>query len=183
MEPGDHRRRTPVDGRSGVMGVAADLDHSRSAGLSQASESGCTGLSAWNDLVTTVLDELAVARRTGWETAHLAALRRASFAAFVNRSGLPDGVREWISIVVESETAVEWDRIAALDGVEEMSPFAARPAHPDGERNVRVAGGNQRVIAALAAGLPDDAIRLGARVRRVRDQAGGVEVAYPTAAC
>jgi len=43
---------------------------------------GCAGFSAWNDLVTTVLDELAVAQRTGHESAHLAALRRTATDKF-----------------------------------------------------------------------------------------------------
>ena len=137
-----------------------------------------TGMAAWNEVAGSVLDELAVADRTGRDSAHLGALRRTSFAAFVARSGLPPCVQAWIRIVAESEIAVEWDRIAALDGVAEMGPFLSRPSHPDGERNVRVVGGNQRLVEALAASLPDDAVRLGARVRRIAGGGGNVAVTY-----
>jgi monoamine oxidase len=123
----------------------------------------------WNGVVGRVLDG---------SSTHLERLMRTSFASFVGRAALPALVREWIRVVVESETAVEWDRIAALDGIEEMSPFVTTPARPIGHGNVRVAGGNERLIEALAARLPGDAIRLGCRVRQVAHDPRRATVAY-----
>ncbi len=79
--------------------------------------------SRWNDVAYGVLDELAMATQTGRWSDRLAALQRPSFASFVEQLGLPARVRAWIRMVVESEIAVEWDRIGALDGIDEMRPF------------------------------------------------------------
>ena len=107
---------------------------------------------------------------------------RTSFAAFVRSVGLLPHVQEWIRIVVESETGVEWECIAALDGIEEMAPFALGPAAPEGHVNVRVAGGNERLVEALAAALPAGTIRTGVRVRRVSDDGRRVTVHYDNGA-
>ncbi len=139
------------------------------------------GFSHWNAVVASALDELAVARRTGGPSKHLDRLMRTSFSSFVSGTALPALVRDWIRVVVESETAVEWDRIAALDGIEEMSPFVASPARPTGHGNVRVVGGNERLIEALAARLPEHAIRLGCRVRQVGHDAGRATIVYEDA--
>jgi monoamine oxidase len=156
----------------GAGGTAAYFD---------ALDAGRDGVALWNGLVGSVLDELAVAHRTGCPSQHLQRLMRTSFASFVAGAGVPAPVQDWIRVVVESETAVEWDRIGALDGVDEMSPFVVDASNPGGHRNARVIGGNDRLIEALAASLPDGAVRLGASVRRVVDAAGGVEVTYDDA--
>ena len=51
--------------------------------------------------------------------------------------------------MVEAETAIEWDRIAALDGVAELRPFLLDGDGRPRERNVSVVGGNERLIDAL----------------------------------
>ena len=157
-----------IDGRLHAYGAdGADYDDAVGAGLGP-----------WPDLVGSVADELAVARRTGCPSAHLGSLMRTSFASFVRGTGLPARVQEWIRIVVESETAVEWECIAALDGIEEMAPFAVDPAAPEGHVNVRVAGGNERLIDAMAAALPAGTIRPSVRVHRVTDDGRRVSVFY-----
>jgi monoamine oxidase len=133
---------------------------------------GLPGIDRWTDLAGSVLDQLAVAQRTGCWSDHLVALRRMAFPAFVARAALPRCLEEWIRVVVESETAVEWEHLGALDGIAEMSTFPV-------QRNLRVAGGNDGVIAALAERLPADTIRLGALVREVRG--GGRSVVYEDA--
>jgi monoamine oxidase len=132
----------------------------------------------WNDLAARLLLQLDQAAGMIGGHEHLVALSRTSFRAFVSALRLPIVVSSWIRVVVESETAIEWHRISALDGIDEMRPFVIDRGGHDGARNVRVAGGNERLIEALVAALPDDTVRLGARVRRVVDQAHGAEVVY-----
>jgi monoamine oxidase len=133
----------------------------------------------WNKTATGVLAELAVATSMGTLSDRLMSLTRASFAAYVHDLGLSCRVRAWIRIVVESESAIEWDRIAALDGIEEMRPFLIADSG-ESARNSRVSGGNERLIERLASTLGSDAVRLNARVRRVVDHGGanGVSVVY-----
>jgi monoamine oxidase len=127
------------------------------------------GFARWNGLVGSA---------RGGRSTRLDRLMRTRFSSYVGRAALPALVRDWIRVVVESETAVEWDRIAALDGIEEMSPFVASRSRPVGHRNVRVAGGNERLIEALAARLPEHAIRLGCRVRQVASDVRRATVVY-----
>jgi len=141
-------------------------------------DSSSDGFASWNATVASALDELAVARRTGCRSPHLDRLMRTSFSSFVSGTALPALLRDWIRVVVESETAVEWDRIAALDGIEEMSPFVTGPSRPAGHCNVRVHGGNERLIEALAARLPEGAVRLGCRVLQVDTDAHRATVVY-----
>jgi monoamine oxidase len=134
----------------------------------------------WNNAAGDVLDELACATRSGRWGADLATLRTTSFRSFVGRLRLPARVRAWIRIVVESETAVEWHRIAALDGIDEMRAFVVDGDRRHAGRCVRVEGGNERLVDALMSELPGHTVRLHARVRRVVDHgsATGVEVVY-----
>ena len=71
-------------------------------------------------------------------------------------------------MVLESETAIEWDRISALDGVSELQPFLDSPAG-FGETNFHVAGGNQQLIDALVRQLPDGTVWTDKPVSSVRD--------------
>ena len=82
---------------------------------------GLPGIDRWTDLAGSVLDQLAVDQRTGCWSDHLVALQRMAFPAFVARDALPRCLEEWIRVVVESETAVEWEHLGALDGIAEMS--------------------------------------------------------------
>jgi monoamine oxidase len=138
----------------------------------------------WSDLAARLLEQLDLALATRCWNANLTALRRMNFCELVAGLGLPNKVSGWIRIVVESETAVEWNRIAALDGIEEMRPFVVNrtsqtnPTSREGARNVRVVGGNGRLIEAMVAALPDDTVRLGARVTRVTGRAHDAAVTY-----
>jgi monoamine oxidase len=138
-----------------------------------------SAFSRWNRTAAGVLAEMALAASVGKLTDRLTELTRPSFAAYIHDLGLPSRVRAWIRIVVESEAAVEWDRIAALDGIEEMRPFLIAD-NGDSAHSSCVNEGNERLVEELASMLGDDAIRLNSRVRRVVDHRGadGVSVIY-----
>lgn len=105
------------------------------------------------------------------------ALMAGRFSAYVRQHVPEHRVAEWIRIVVESETAVEWDRISVLDGVAELEPFLDTPAG-FGETNAHVQGGNQGLIDALLRRLPDGTVCTREPVRSVRDVGGGVLVSH-----
>lgn len=107
-----------------------------------------------------------------------------SFGAYVRSLGLAHDVTEWIRLNVEVETSVQWDRIAAADGLAEMRPYVFDPDTGRGERNVQIEGGNEQLVARLAADLPAGTVRTGCRVLRVFDHGGlgGVEVHHRDAA-
>lgn len=134
----------------------------------------------WNARAAAVLDKLDLAEGA-FVGSPVAALQRSSFSSFVGSTGVPRRVSEWLRVVVESETAVEWDRIGALDGIAEMRPFLDTPAG-FGERNAHVLGGNARFVAALVDELPLGCVRTGARVRAVVDDGRGVDVNYEDSA-
>ncbi len=138
---------------------------------------------AWNDGARAVLGELNLALRTGDWGRRLVSLRRTDLRSFIGRQHMPRSVASWIRLQVESETAVEWHRIAALDGVAEMRPFLMDAVASVCERNFSVAGGNERLIEALAQKIPEGCIRNQAAVRRVVDRGdgSGVEVHYEDA--
>ncbi len=104
-------------------------------------------------------------------------LRRTSFADFVARFGLGAPARSWLRLLVETESAVEWQRIAALDGLDELRPFIAGQ-DDDGCPNVRVVGGNEQLVSALAASLPEGAVSTSSPVLRIDDAGRGVDVVY-----
>ena len=79
------------------------------------------------------------------------------FSTYVRDQVREPRVAEWIRVVVESETAIEWDRISVLDGVTELQPFLDSPAG-FGETNAHVAGGNERLIDALVQQLPEGTV-------------------------
>lgn len=105
----------------------------------------------------------------------LADLMRTDLASFVRSTGVPHPVAEWLRIVVESETAVEWDRISALDGLDELRPFLDGP-DGFGETNAHVVGGNERFTDALRATLDQGTVATGRRVARIRDLGSHVAV-------
>jgi monoamine oxidase len=103
----------------------------------------------------------------------LVPLTQLSFADWVGQQALPDRVAEWIRVTVEPEMAIEWDHIAALDGIDEMRLFLDTP-DGFGERNFHVRGGNDAFVAALLARIPAGRVVTGARVIGVARDDGGV---------
>lgn len=109
--------------------------------------------------------------------ADLRPLMEISFKDYVLQAKLPDKVNEWIRVVVEPETAIEWDMISALDGIDEVRLFLDSPSY-FGEQNVHVEGGNINFIRALVKSLPAGSIRTSSRVTRVEHSAKGAVVSY-----
>ncbi|MFY0568641.1 FAD-dependent oxidoreductase [Archangium lansingense] len=105
----------------------------------------------------------------------LAELMRISFAEFISRDKLPHKVSEWIRATVEPEMAIEWDKIAALDGIDEMRLFLDTP-EGFGEKNYHVRGGNTRFTEALTARLKPDQMMTQARVTAIDQTATGVKL-------
>lgn len=103
----------------------------------------------------------------------LVELMGVSFADFVAADRLPHRVSEWIRVTVEPEMAIEWDRISALDGIDEVRLFLDTP-DGFGEKNYHVAGGNSDFVAALAAKLDPGQIRTQTRVTAIEQTASGV---------
>ncbi len=113
----------------------------------------------------------------------LEALTKVSFRAFVEGFHLTDGaplparLSEWIRVTVEPETAVEWDLVSALDGIDEFRLFFDTP-EGFGETNYHVRGGNIRFVQALVDRLPPGAVRTDSRVDEVDQDAGRVVVDF-----
>ena len=99
------------------------------------------------------------------------------FSTYVRGHVEEPRVAEWIRVVLESETAIEWDRISALDGVTELQPFLDSPAG-FGETNAHVAGGNERLIDALVQQLPQGTVWTNQPVSSVRDAGRHVVVRH-----
>ena len=133
---------------------------------------------AFHHRLSVLLGDLDAALAEGRWTPELERLMAVSLSAFVGGAGLGPRSTTWLRMVVEAETAIEWDRIAALDGVAELRPFLLDAEGRPRERNVSVVGGNERLIDALVARLPEGTIRTGARVERVVDEGTGVTVRY-----
>lgn len=107
--------------------------------------------------------------------ASLEPLARTSFADYVRGLGLPPRVAEWIRVVSEPEMAIEWDQIAALDGIDEMRLFLDTQ-DGFGERNFHVRGGNDAFIRALLDRIPAGRVVTRARALAVRHDAQGATV-------
>ena len=107
--------------------------------------------------------------------AELVALTRISFADYVKAAGVPHKVAEWIRVTVEPEMAIEWDRISALDGIDEVRLFLDTP-DGFGEMNYHVEGGNTQFTDALASHLARSQILTNARVTAIEQDAGGVQL-------
>jgi monoamine oxidase len=172
------------------LGLPLDLDGAHSAVILDGRFSPYAGDGDRDDYLAGVFspDEAAAFLRFG-EQARVTAeslrldqvppggLTAEPFASYVERLVPQRRVREWIRVVVESETAVEWDTIAAADGLVELVPFLDGP-EGFGEVNAHVVGGNERFVEALVAGLPEDTVRVEQPVTGVRDMAGHVEVRH-----
>jgi monoamine oxidase len=111
--------------------------------------------------------------------AELRPLMKLSFAAYITSSHLPRKVSEWIRITLEPEIAVEWDRISALDGIDEMRIYYDTE-DGFGEKNYHVEGGNQRFVEALISKLDAGSVILDSVVTRIAHDASGVSVRYLT---
>lgn len=107
----------------------------------------------------------------------LAALQKLSFAAWVDGEGLPSRVKEWIRVTVEPEMAIEWEKIAALDGIDEMRLFLDTP-QGFGEKNYHVRGGNTRFVQALVDKIGRGRVVREAQVTAIEQTEGGVRVRY-----
>ena len=111
----------------------------------------------------------------------LQALMTISFADHVRGQRLPHRVEEWIRVTLETEIAIEWECVSALDAIDEMRVFLDSP-DGFGERNFHVQGGNSGFVEALARALPEDAIQTRTTVTQVVDRSGGVTVRFTDAA-
>ncbi len=130
----------------------------------------------WNDKAWRLYSKLHATHYEGKPLPpDLAELMRISFADFVNRDQLPRKVSEWIRATAEPEMAIEWDEIAALDGIDEMRLFLDTP-EGFGEKNYHVRGGNTRFTEALASRLSPDQIMTQARVTAIEQTATGVKL-------
>jgi len=90
---------------------------------------------------------------------------------------VPEKVAEWIRVTVEPEMAIEWDKIAALDGIDEMRLFLDTP-QGFGEKNFHVSGGNTRFIEALQDRVGRARVVTEAQVTAVEQSESGVTVRY-----
>jgi monoamine oxidase len=137
-------------------------------------------LHAWHETET----ERIVARQVPLPLPpDLQALTKVSFERFVESfqlasgAALPAKVSEYIRVTVEPEMAVEWDQVAALDGIDEFRLFLDTP-DGFGEPNYHVRGGNIRFVQALVGRLPEGSIRTGSPVEELTQDAGGVAVGF-----
>ncbi len=89
-------------------------------------------------------------------------LQEISFSEFLDQQGLTSKVKEWIRISVECEIGTHWDRISALDGLDEFAIFLW-----NGERSYRVTGGNDNFTQALGKEVGLRNISLNHRVTRI----------------
>ncbi len=129
----------------------------------------------WNDHAQQLLARIETEGPRVATSAWARPLRRTSFASYVTAHVGRGRVAEWIRVVVESETAVEWHQIGTLDGVTEMRHFLDTP-RGFGERNAHVVGGNDRLVDALVARLPAGTLHTGRRVGTVRAEGDHVQV-------
>ena len=91
--------------------------------------------------------------------------------------GLPEKVSEWIRVTLEPEMAIEWDQVAALDGIDEMRLFLDTP-EGFGETNYHVSGGNSRFVEALVEKVGPGRIVTQAQVTAIEQTDSGVRVRY-----
>lgn len=102
----------------------------------------------------------------------LAKLKDVSFADWVKKSGgLSKKAQEFIRIASEPEYGTSWERISALDGIDEWHIFAG-----EGTPSHHVLGGNQRGAEAIADHIGRENIRLSHAVTNVKSGPEGVVV-------
>lgn len=132
----------------------------------------------WNDRTWELYEKLHASHYSGKPLPpELEALTKISFAKFISKQRLPKKVSEWIRVTVEPEMAIEWDKISALDGIDEVRLFLGTP-QGFGEKNYHVKGGNTKFTQALMAkGGPHKPIS-NALVTAIRQEPGRVVVRY-----
>ena len=132
----------------------------------------------WNDRTWALYEKLHASYYSGKPLPpELVALTKISFDKFIARERLPTKVREWIRVTIEPETAIEWDEISALDGIDEMRLFLDTP-DGFGEKNYHVKGGNSKFTEALAAHIGNRRPLVNALVTAIRQTAESVTVRY-----
>lgn len=142
------------------------------------SEREIQALLRWNAATWTLYEKLHASHFSGQTLPpELVELTQISFAKFVTEQGLPEKVREWIRVTVEPEMAIEWDKVSALDGIDEMRLFLDTP-QGFGEKNYHVKGGNSQFVAALAARIGDRDPLTNTLVTAVQQTADTVIVRY-----
>jgi monoamine oxidase len=130
----------------------------------------------WNEKAWGIYSKLDASRYAGQPLPpELADLMRISFEEFVGRDKLPRKVSEWIRVTVEPEMAIEWDKISALDGIDEFRLFLDTPKG-FGEKNYHVEGGNTEFTKALASRLSPEQIMTQARVTAIEQTDAGVKL-------
>lgn len=144
------------------------------AGIFDAAER--TAFLRWNDKAWKLYSELHESHYSGKPLPpDLVELTKISFKDWVEADQMPHKVSEWIRVTTEPEMAIEWDKIAALDGLDEVRLFLDTP-DGFGELNFHVDGGNSKFTGALAAQLKPDQILTNARVSAIEQDASGVKV-------
>ncbi len=109
--------------------------------------------------------------------ANLKSFMDISFAEYVHRSHLSHKANEWIRITLEAEISIEWDKISALDGIDEMRIFLESP-DGFGEESAHVLGGNENYIYALVNKLPKRTIHTECHVTQIEQNDNHVIVSY-----
>ncbi len=122
----------------------------------------------WNEHACGLLSRLRTRGADLSEDPWAGPLITGRFSTYVRDRVREPRVADWIRVVLESETAIEWDRISALDGVTELQPFLDSPAG-FGETNAHVVGGNELLIDALVRQLPEGTVWTNEPVSSVRD--------------
>jgi len=119
-----------------------------------------SALDAWMKRAATLLE---LAEREGIADPRVAELQGLSFQAWIEAdASLSPKVAGWIRTTLACELATEWSQFSALFGLLEFRIFMN-----GGVLNFHVAGGNSRLVEALAGAI-DDPITLDARVTSVR---------------
>lgn len=106
---------------------------------------------------------------------HLIKYMNQSFADFIRQDRLPRLLEEWIRLSMEPETAIEWDQIPALDGIDEFRIFLQnRNTQQFGENNYHIHGGNAQLITGLLKNISPSNIRTGCTVKTIETEDASV---------
>jgi monoamine oxidase len=130
----------------------------------------------WNNKAWHLYEMLHASHYSGKPLpAELVELTRISFKDWLEADNLPHKVTEWIRVTVEPEMAIEWDKISALDGIDEVRLFLDTP-DGFGEMNYHVETGNTGFVEALVGKLDPDQILTSARVSAIEHDEQGATV-------
>ncbi|MBI2897759.1 MAG: FAD-dependent oxidoreductase [Deltaproteobacteria bacterium] len=89
-----------------------------------------------------------LAKTAGLRDGYVRDLEGISFKTWIDQSGVPPRVAEFLRLTIECELAADWEQFSALIGLLEFEVFFG-----DGAPNYHVQGGNQRVIDALVGAI------------------------------